>query len=93
MSFEELMTAIQTFGFPIVCAIALGWFCSFIIKKIMAQNEEREKLLYKKIDECQEINKAAIETIASYAEKLETIEDNVTEIKNDVLVIKTKFEK
>lgn len=92
MTGAEILAAIQTLGFPIVCAIGLAWFCYYMIKKIMEENREREERLYNSLAECREINKTAIETIALYAEKLDTIENSITEIKEDILVIKTRME-
>ena len=92
MPFDEVIQAIQMFGFPVVCAIALALFCAFIIKRDTERSDKREEKLYTKIDECQQINKVAIETIASYADKLDKIENNVSDIKEDILVIKTKFD-
>ena len=82
----EAMTIIElipTLGFPIVCVIALAWFILHIYKK----SEQREDLLRQEVKECREINKEAISTIAKYAEKLEIIQTDVNEIKNDVIRI------
>ena len=36
------------------------------------------------------VNQQAIQTISQYAERLTHIEDNITEIKSDIVVIKEK---
>ena len=37
------------------------------------------------------VNKQAIETISKYAERLTHIEESITDIKNDVVLIKEKI--
>ena len=87
MDIAVIVEVISTVGFPIALVIALGWF----ILKIYNQSVEREARLTEEITENRRINEKAIETIALYAERLTHIEDNVNEIKNDVLVIKEKI--
>lgn len=78
---------ITTLGFPIACVIALAFF----VYKIYNQSIERENKLMAEIVENRLVNEKAIETIAKYAERLTHIEDSITEIKNDVVVIKDKI--
>lgn len=80
----ELITAV---GFPIVCVLALGYFIWHIYK----QSIIREDKLMAEITENRIVNQQAIETIAKYAERLTHIEDNITEIKQDVIQIKEKI--
>lgn len=80
----ELITAV---GFPIVCVLALGYFVWHIYK----QSIVREDKLMAEIAENRQVNKQAIETIAKYAERLTHIEDNINEIKIDVIQIKEKI--
>ena len=79
----SLIELIPTLGFPIICVIALAWFIFHIYKK----SEQREDILRQEVKECREINREAISTIAKYAEKLEVIQSDVNEIKNDVIRI------
>lgn len=74
---------IGTLGFPIACVIALGFF----VWKIYKRSEAREDTLMIEIGKMREINAQAIETIAHYSEKLDTIQEDVKEIKADLNVI------
>ena len=89
---EQVLQAITQVGFPIVCAGVMGWFIYKIytntttqnkeaMEKLQARCAEREEKLYQQIEKNQEINGQAIATISHYAEKLDTIHDDVKEIK------------
>lgn len=93
---EAILSAVSTVGFPIACAIVMGWFIYKIYTNTTEQNKanmeqvqarcaEREEKLYKQIEKNQEINGQAIATISHYAEKLDTIHDDVKEIKSIIL--------
>lgn len=86
MKTNEIITLITNVGFPIVCVLGMGYF----IWQLYKQSIERENKLTQQIDESRTINSKAIDTIAHYAEKLETIQQDVKDIKKDVLVIMTK---
>lgn len=87
MDVAMIIELISTVGFPIVCVGALAFFVWHIYK----QSVERENKLMAEITENRLVNEKAIETIAKYAERLTHIEDNITEIKNDVILIKDKI--
>lgn len=70
---EVFVELITTLGFPIACVIALGIF----IYKIYQKSEERE-------DKLMEINEKAIATIAKYADSLEVIKVDISEIKTEI---------
>lgn len=102
MDFSTIIELISTVGFPIACVIFLGAFIFYVYKKQSADNaanmekvqercKEREDKLYNEIALNREISGKAIETIALYAERLNSIEDNVEDIKSDVLIIKEKL--
>ena len=74
---------IGSLGFPIACVIALGFF----VWKIYKRSEVREDTLMIEIGKMREINSNAINTIAHYAEKLDTIQEDVKEIKADIGII------
>lgn len=89
---DAILTAITTVGFPIVCAIVMGWFIYKIyvntteqqktnMEQVQARCAEREEKLYQQIEKAQEINGQAIATITLYAEKLDSIQADVKEIK------------
>lgn len=99
------LTAVATFisgvGFPIAACVGMGIFIYFMVKKnteanaasmekLQARCIERENKLYEEIKECREINGRAIETIAHYAEKLDTIQQDVRDIKTDVTMLMSK---
>ncbi len=89
---EAILAAITQVGFPIVCAGGMAWFIYKIYTNTTEQNKvnmekvqercaEREEKLYTYIDKAQEINGQAIATITLYAERLDTIQADVKEIK------------
>lgn len=93
---EEILKAITTVGFPVVCAIVMGWFIYRIYVNTTEQNKsnleqmqarcaEREEKLYSQIAKAQEINGQAIATITLYAERLEAIQADVKEIKEKLI--------
>ena len=99
-----LLELLPTVGFPIVCVIALGAFVFYIYKqsakenvanmeRVQARCKEREDKLNEIIKENQKINAEAIATITLYAEKLDVIQDDVKEIKTDIIVITEKLNK
>ena len=61
---------ITTLGFPIALVVAMGFF----IWKIYQQSVKREETLVA-------VNEKAINTLALYAEKLESIQNDVSTIK------------
>lgn len=96
-----LVELIPTLGFPIVCVIALGAFVYTIYKNTTKENKEametmqerckeREDKLYEEIKENRRINAEAIATIAKYADRLDTIQKDIDEIKVEVAVIAAK---
>lgn len=98
MDVAAVTTLITEVGFPIVCVFALAWFAYYMVKKTNEQNAtnmeklqnrciEREKILYEEIKENREVNAKAIQTIAHYAEKLDVIQKDISEIKTDVTII------
>lgn len=103
MTFPLWVELITTLGFPIACAIAMGWFIYKIYKNTTAANEanmaqvqarckEREDKLYSELEKSREINGKAIETIAHYAEKLDHIQQDISVIKEDIIVLTARAE-
>lgn len=88
---ENLIELIPTLGFPIVCVIALAAFVYLIYKNTTADGKAREERLYAEIAKNREINAQAIQTIALYAEKLDVIQRDVNEIKEDIIIITDKI--
>mgnify|MGYP003288411750 CR=1 FL=1 len=86
MDLAAILEIISTLGFPIACVLALGFF----VWNIYKQSIVREDKLMQEITENRLVNEKAIETIAQYAERLTHIEDTITEVRNDVSLIKEK---
>lgn len=93
---DAILSAITTVGFPIVCALVMGWFIYKIytnsteqnketMEKMQARCAEREEKLYQQIERAQQINGEAIATITLYAERLEIIQADVKEIKEKLV--------
>jgi hypothetical protein len=83
-----LIELIPTVGFPIVCVVALGWF----VYRIYKRSEEREDKLLTELTETRKVNEKAIETIAKYAENLEVIQQDISQIKTDITILTSKAE-
>ena len=96
LAISELISSV---GFPAACAVGLAWFAWFMVNKMDKQNvanmtavqarcKEREDILYAEVKENREVNSKAIETIARCAEKLDTIQKDISDIKSDIVYIK-----
>ena len=88
MDLKTIELLITSVGFPIVCVLGMGYF----IWQLYKDSVKREEKLTTQITESRLVNSKAIDTIAKYAEKLDTIQQDVKEIKNDVVAIKAKAE-
>ena len=86
MELGVIVELISTIGFPIVCVLALGFF----VWNIYKQSIVREDKLMQEIAENRLVNEKAIKTISQYAERLTHIEETITEVRNDVSLIKEK---
>jgi len=75
-----LIAALPSIGFPIFVAVALGvvaW------KMYMIQREDKDKYS-EQLSKSQEATSAAIDTIRSYADKLDNISYDVKAIKSKI---------
>jgi hypothetical protein len=90
MEFGAIMELISTVGFPIALVLILGLFVFRIYTDTTKDSKEREAKLYVEIAENRKINEKAIETIALYADKLDTIQEDVAEIKKDIIILTNK---
>lgn len=95
MELEGISTLISTLGFPIATAIVLAYLMYRMIhltherteqmlQMIQDSNAVREDRLLNELAECRAINETAIQTIASYSEKLGAIQRDVSEIKTNI---------
>lgn len=98
---EPWVEIISTLGFPIACVIAMAAFIFHIYKqttkenvenmeKVQARCKEREDKLYDELKLSREVNSKAIETIAHYAEKLDVIQKDISDIKTDITIIRSQ---
>ena len=98
---QSVSTLISTVGFPIACCIAMAWFIFQVFQKttdqtqknmeqVQARCKEREERLYERLQENQKIIGEAVGTISKYADRLETIQNDISEIKTDIVVIMSK---
>lgn len=98
MDIEAISTLISTLGFPIATAIVLAYFMYKMIHlnsertesmlvTIQEANSRREERLLNELAECRVVNETAIQTIASYSEKLGEIQRDVSEIKTGITKI------
>lgn len=90
MEFGVVVELISAVGFPIALVLMLGWFVFKIYNDTTNSSKEREEKLYTEIAENRKINEKAIETIALYADKLDTIQEDVAEIKKDIIILTNK---
>ena len=101
MEVATMSELITTLGFPIACVVAMGAFIFYIyntwtkenqanMEKLQARCKEREDKLYEEIAKNREVISSAITTIAHYAEKLDVIQKDISDIKTDITVIMSK---
>lgn len=102
MELGLIVELIGTIGFPLVAVICLGWFVYKIyvdqreknkedMEQVQARCKEREEKLYAEIKENREVIAQAVATIGLYADRLDTIQHDVNEIKTDIVVITEKL--
>ena len=98
MQIKTILEIITNIGFPIACVICMGYFIFYMTKKVTEMNETnmrkmeeqcraREERLFVEIKENRKVNSKAIETIAHYAEKLDVIQNDISDIKHDLTII------
>lgn len=86
MGLEVFTNLITTLGFPIAVCVLLFWYIWQVYKK----SEKREDELRAEIKENQEANRETVKVLATYAEKLDVIQDDVEEIKKSLPVTTDK---
>lgn len=91
---------ISSIGFPMAMVAVFAGFFFYMVNKTNDQHvkamqevqercKAREEKLYSEIEKNREINAQAIQVIAQYADRLDTIQKDITEIKTDVAIIKS----
>ena len=81
---EQFTEIMSSFGFPVACVIALGWFIWYFFKESKDESRERENSLADFIRRSQEINAQFAEIIAKYEVKLDEIHKDIEDIKEDI---------
>lgn len=98
MDFGAIVDLISSVGFPIALVIVLGFFIYKIytdqqatnkenMEQVQSRCKEREEKLYTEIKANREVNAQAVATIALYADKLESIQHDVADIKTSLAVL------
>nr|DAI07474.1 MAG TPA: holin family protein [Caudoviricetes sp.] len=88
MDVNTIQTAISTLGFPVVCVLFLGWFIWKIWMSQQDQNKEREDKLYEYLGKAQAVNEQLTKTNSEFVEVLHSYKSDLDTIKNDVTEIK-----
>lgn len=81
---EQITEIMSSFGFPVACVIALGWFIWYFFKQSKEESRDRENSLADFIRRSQEINAQFAEIIAKYEVKLDEIHKDIEDIKEDI---------
>ena len=81
---EQFTELISSFGFPVACVFALGYFIWYFFKQTKEESQQRENSLIDFIKRSQEINAEFAEIIAKYEVKLDEIQKDIEDIKEEV---------
>lgn len=81
---EQFTALISSFGFPVACVCALGYFIWYFLKQTKEESQQRESNLMDFIQRSQEINAEFAEIIAKYEVKLDEIKKDIEDIKDEV---------
>lgn len=73
MDANLILQVIETRGFPLMCALVLGWF----IYRIYLQSEKREERLYNQIDRFGESLNSFNTTLTKIDARLEVVEKHI----------------
>ena len=76
----DYVKLIAEVGFPIICVIVLARF----IHQLYKDSVKREEDLKVELAESRAVNAKAIDTLATYANRLDSIQHDVEEIKDDI---------
>ena len=81
---EQFTALISSFGFPVACVFALGYFIWYFFKQTKEESQQRENNLMDFLKRSQEINAEFAEIIAKYEVKLDEIQKDIEDIKEDI---------
>ena len=88
MDLNVIQQAISTFWFPIACVIFLAWFIWKIWNQQQDQNQSREEKLYEYLGRANALNEQLTKTNSDFVQVLNTYKSDLETIKNDVTEIK-----
>ena len=88
MDLNVIQQAISKFGFPIACVIFLAWFIWKIWNQQQDQNQSREEKLYEYLGRANALNEQLTKTNSDFVQVLNTYKSDLETIKNDVTEIK-----
>ena len=88
MDLNVIQQAISTFVFPIACVIFLAWFIWKIWNQQQDQNQSREEKLYEYLGRANALNEQLTKTNSDFVQVLNTYKSDLETIKNDVTEIK-----
>lgn len=81
---EQFTALISSFGFPVACVCALGYFIWYFFNQTKEESQQRENNLMDFLKRSQEINAEFAEIIAKYEVKLDEIQKDIEDIKEDI---------
>lgn len=84
----DIVKIILELGFPIACVLVMAVFIHELYKDSVA----REDNLNKQIKESQEINAKFAEVLTKYDSKLDSINDKLDEIAQDVIILTDRLD-
>ena len=88
---NDIINAVSSLGFPVFCTIMLGALVYKGFDKITTANAEREQKLYVMLGETREQLGKAMEVNASFVEILSEMRNDVANVQDDIVKIKTKL--
>lgn len=77
----DIVTIINTFGFPTSCVIACGWF----INKLWLSQREDNKQIMEALFKAQNVNEGFVKVLESYKDDMQEIKIDIKEIKENIL--------
>lgn len=98
MELTALADAVSNLGLPIALVVILIFVIYQMgkrqneqadknMERVQERCKEREERLYEEIRENRRVNEKAIDTIGQYASKLDNIQSDVKEIKQDITLL------
>lgn len=97
ITFQAVLSAITTVGFPIVVCLGLFYFCYWFVKESRKENLERETKLTDYIQEreahCEAMQEKTNAQLEKFADTLNSFNETLIKIDNRVEIIETIVKK